>query len=230
MATTYLVSKITNAIEQIETTLGIFLDLSKAFDTINHDILLTKRLHYGIRGQVLKWFKSYLSNRKQHTEFCGEISTSQNATMYADDTSIFIQHKNINSTFKYAQMEVNSVAHWLSANKLSLNIDKTKYILFHSNRNKLSRCSQSIFLKYKPLLRVKDIHFLGVHLNETLSWKSRMLAILKKIRMNAAIIHKLKYYLNTTNLASIYHSLITSHLRYCITTLNHGNQTIVQRM
>jgi len=50
--------------------------------------------------------------------------------MHADDTSIFIQHKDSNSTFKYAQMEVNSVAHWLSAKKLSLNIGKTKYTFF----------------------------------------------------------------------------------------------------
>ena len=56
LATTFLVSKITNAMERKELTLGIFLDLFKAFDTINHDILLTKLSHYGIRGHPLNWF------------------------------------------------------------------------------------------------------------------------------------------------------------------------------
>ena len=60
-----LVNQITEAFSQGKYTLGIFLDLSKAFDTVDHNILLEKLKAYGIQSENLKWFRSYLSNRKQ---------------------------------------------------------------------------------------------------------------------------------------------------------------------
>ena len=58
-------TKILQAIDNNEYTIGVFLDLAKAFDTVNHEILLRKLEHYGIRGIALEWFKNYLTNRKQ---------------------------------------------------------------------------------------------------------------------------------------------------------------------
>ena len=59
---------------------GIFIDLQKAFDTVNHDILLKKLEHYGIRGTALSWFQSYLSNRKQFVSINGHSSSLTNIT------------------------------------------------------------------------------------------------------------------------------------------------------
>ena len=160
LAATYLVSKITHAIECNELTMGIFIDLSKAFDTINHDILLSKLYHYGIRGNAHEWFQSYLTNRKQYTEFHNQSSIScdikhgvpqgsilgpllfliyvnsfhhsfnhAHAVMYADDTNLFISYTRPEKVFSLAQQELHNAANWLLANKLSLNTDKTKYIL-----------------------------------------------------------------------------------------------------
>ena len=69
MAIIELVDKVVSAVERNESTLGIFLHLSKAFDTIDHDILLNKLEYYGFRGIVLDWFKSYLKNRKQFVRY-----------------------------------------------------------------------------------------------------------------------------------------------------------------
>ena len=73
----HLLNKISSAIDQHETTVGIFLDLSKAFDTINHDILLTKLEHYGIRDLALQWIKSYFSYRYQFVQFNQTCSPMQ---------------------------------------------------------------------------------------------------------------------------------------------------------
>ena len=118
-----MLNKISSAIDQHETTVGIFLDLSKAFDTINHDILLTKLEHYSIRDVALQWIKSYFSYRYQFVQFnqtpmqtikCGApqgsilgplfltlyINDLPNASeliellFFADDTSIVYSHSN----------------------------------------------------------------------------------------------------------------------------------------
>jgi len=66
LALLHLIYKLTDSIENNETTLGIFIDLAKAFDTVNCDILLSKLYHYGIRGTPHRWFISYLSNRTRY--------------------------------------------------------------------------------------------------------------------------------------------------------------------
>ena len=147
--------------------LCIFIDLSKAFDTVNHDILLKKLKCYGIGGTTLAWFKSYLSNRKQYIpsnslpkEYCnilcgvpqGSIlgpllfliyvndlchaSSILMEIMFADDTNLFLSHKNIDILFQMMQKELQNISTWFKANKLSLNVNKTKWSLFHPSSKK----------------------------------------------------------------------------------------------
>ena len=71
-----ITEKIKSSIDNGKFGCGIFIDLRKAFDTVNHNILLTKLEHYGIRDNMLSWFQSYLSNRKQYVSINGEQSES----------------------------------------------------------------------------------------------------------------------------------------------------------
>src|SRR5688572_29990758 len=66
--------KITQAIDKNEYSIGIFLDLSKAFDTVDHNILIKKLENYGVRGIPLSWFKDYLTHRQQQVKCNGTIS------------------------------------------------------------------------------------------------------------------------------------------------------------
>ena len=78
LATIELITKISQAIDKKEYTLGVFLDLAKAFDTVNRKILLRKLDHYGIRGIVNDWFKNYLTDRKQIVKYKSQQSKLNN--------------------------------------------------------------------------------------------------------------------------------------------------------
>ena len=260
-AVTKLVETITDAFKQKEFVVGVFLNLSKAFDTINYNILFSKLHYYGIRGCALNWFQSYLSNRLQQVEYRGNLSSScylshgvpqgsilgpllfliyvknfQNclqkgkALMFVDDTTIFFQHKYLSELTLTANTHLENVNKWLIANKLSLNITKTNYIIFQTPRCKQSTKQLNIILKNHALQRVSDTKFLGVIIHEHLSWKPHMEYLLKKITSSIYCIKKIKPFLDQKILLFLYHTLVKSHILYCITSWCFGNETMINKL
>jgi retron-type reverse transcriptase len=82
-----LVNEFQGAIERKEIMISIFIDLSRAFDTISHDILFAKLQHYGIRGNTLEWIKNYLTDRKQYAIYNGDKSTLGSLTIGVPQTA-----------------------------------------------------------------------------------------------------------------------------------------------
>ena len=209
-------------------TLSVFIDLSKAFDTINHSILLHKLENLGIRGIANTWFKNYLSNRKQYMELNGIKSslakitcgvpqgsilgpilfliyvndicnaTPLNILSFADDTTISTSSHNIHTLYNKMNTELAQLDDWFRANKLCLNVKKTKYMLFRPTTAHPKQLDEQIFLNGQPVARVghnqaeKSFKFLGLHLDETLSWKYDIEKVCAKIAKSNYMIHKLK--------------------------------------
>ena len=254
-------NKISKAIEDREYAIGIFVDLSKAFDTINHSILLDKLKHYGVRGVAWEWFRDYLSNRKQYVCFNNALSSQMNITcgvpqgsilgpllfilyvndivncskvlyfiLFADDTNIFYASKNYSDLMNIVNSELCKLSEWFKANKLSLNIKKTHYIMFG---NKSKACFDSNFhivIENNTLERVSSTKFLGVFVDEDLNWKSHASQLALKISKNIGVINKIKYLLARDVLLSLYYTMIHPYLLYCNIIWGGASQLALHRL
>ena len=249
-STVYALAQITEMIKESidggKFGCGIFIDLRKAFDTVNHEILLNKLEHYGIRENILDWFRSYLSDRKQYVFFNGQssellknscgvpqgsvlgpllfliyvndlpnISKILKFYLFADDTNIYYESKSLINLENTINKELDKLYLWLNVNRLSLNIDKTNFIIFHPY-NKPIKNSITIKINKKAIAEKDYIKYLGVLVDSTLSWKHHIFNVTTKISRAIGIMYKLRSYLPLNVLKNVYYSLIYSHITYAI--------------
>lgn len=223
--------------------LNIYIDLSKAFDTLDHEILLYKLNYYGLRDNELNLFKSYLTNRKQLVDFDGckseylAISTGVpqgsilgpllfiiymndfntasslfHPIIYADDSTLCTSLDTFNSRAEEINTELVKVSNWLCLNKLSLNVTKTKAMTFCSKQKHV--VNPKIYIDNTEIDFVEHFNFLGILMDRNLSWNKHIDKISKKISKTIGIMSKMKNFLPSEVLLTIYNTLIIPHLTY----------------
>ena len=185
----------------------LFMDLSKAFDTLDHKILLNKLKYYGINGTPLCWFMSYLPNSTTYVEinnivssrsaiitgvsqgsilgpllffiYMNELPCASNlfhCILSADDTTLFstigysipLQNSKVKDQLN---QELLQVYECLTVNKPSLNINKTKFMVFHPYQKYILQLTPTLKINSMGIETVSNFNFLGVSLDECLTWK-----------------------------------------------------------
>ena len=99
-----------------------------------------------------------------------QISENMCPTMFADDTSFFVSRPHLDEIMDTTNAELDKVYQWLIQNRLSLNVKKSKYMIFNKTKTKILP-NIVLTINNKPIERVRQFKFLGYHLDETLSWK-----------------------------------------------------------
>lgn len=234
--------------ENAKFTAALYLDLSKAFDTLEPTVLYHKLEKYGIRGICLNWFRSYLTNRKLRvkckltngTEYSDwydvEYGTPQGSCLgpllflifcndlyknleyleclqFADDTTLYYGHKNKNFLLYCLEHDLEVISDWFRANKLTLNISKTVFMIFHPKGKKMT---EKIRFENDMISNMRETKFLGVWLNDNISWESHIRQLILKLKRNLMLLKRSKNFLNQKALKLVYYGHFHSHLKYGI--------------
>ena len=223
--------------------ISVLMDLSKAFDLMNHNILKTKLEHYGFRGVFLNFLTSFLTDREYFVSVNGIKSTNKSVkigvpqgstlgpllfliyvndmknssdilkfTQFADDSTTTYSHSNLRNAITTIETEFEKVLTWLLANRLVINLNKTHLMLF-TNRKRPDEISLNV--NGNSITEKVESKFLGVMVDNKLSWQSHIKHISNKISKSLSILRYLRYSFPKHILKTLYLTLVLPYITYC---------------
>ena len=238
-----MTSEIYKALDDGNIVVDIFLDFSEAFDTVNHDILLDKLYHYGIRGNAYNWFVSYLSERKQYVTYNNVTSCTKEVScgvpqgsilgpllflLYINDL-VSIRHKSkpilfaddTNLFYKGndADMLADEINNELRQISLWLKINKLSlnigktHFMIFTRKKRIKEIE--IQIDGKNIEKVNSTKFLGVIIDHKLKWSEHVKYIAGKISRSCGVLNRARRCLNRSAMLTLYYSFVYPYITYC---------------
>ena len=217
---------------------------------------MSKLLHNGVKGVIQRWFESYLTNRKQYVSIKNSKSSMSNITLgvpqgsvlspvlfllyindmfrswnqmrfvhFADDTTVL--HPTVTLTMPMPLWigELVGVNNWLKANRLSLNISKTSYMIISNQKNAIE-----IRIRDSILTKISTVKFLGVTLDEILTFNDHLKNVTTKISKSVGVMRRFHCHLPADVMVKLYYSLVYSHLTYALLAWGRSGLRMLLRL
>lgn len=264
-AVMYLLKNVYRSLEESNPCLCLFIDFKKAFDTVNHKLLLTTLENIGVRGSCLMLFESYLKERKQivkinnvySSELTVEYGVPQGTVLgpilfnifinsiydipttgdiigFADDTVIFYKSDTWFSLKNNVEHDLPNIKSWLDNKLLTINFNKTQYLPFSCNITGLPTFNEIDVImndgKHHIIQSVSEYKYLGVYIDRHLKWDYHIDYVVRKMRSLLHQFHYLKTLVSKDLLKTIYHSLVESHIRYCVAAWGGAFYTHIHKL
>ncbi|XP_047508137.1 uncharacterized protein LOC125051677 isoform X1 [Pieris napi] len=245
--TTQLLSAFTDLIykhlNKKDHVLVVFIDYSKAFDTLRHSVILQNLNDCGVRGNLLKWCENYLQDRTYRVKVCNEESFPISIT--EDDTCLVAAGANIQEAETKLQADFDALAEWSHDVGLVLNPGKTKFMHIRSSRNLGARaphlvlhnhiCAHSsksypINCNCNALELVHGHRYLGLVIDDRMSWKMHINSVCERLRAILAKFTIIKNKIPLNTLLLLYKALAESIITYGLSSYGRTCKTYLNQI
>ena len=241
--------------------ISVFIDLTKAFDTVDHEILLHKLERYGIRGHANMFLRAYLSNRHQYTAIndlsstlrkvqCGVpqgsvlgpllfalyINDIQNAVraecvrLFADDMALYMVNTDLKVLISSVKVKIQQLFKWCICNKLTINIDKTYFALFHTLNKPVPDGFTEIPTTHMTIKRATEMKYLGLVLDEKLNYNEHVQSICNSLLKYFRIFNHIKHKVNKKTARQLYLTFVFSRIKYGIEIYGNCSERNVNKI
>lgn len=255
-----LITEVQAGVSKKQRVAVVFFDLAKAFDSVDRKILLRILLECGVFEKEHKWFKNYLSGRKQYTEYeqykskiediefgviqgsslgptlfaCyissfSKLKLKAKAFLYADDIAIVFRENNYTELEKQINLDLKEISEWMKIHKLTVNINKTKYMLI----KKQMTAKIKIMYSGTEIEEVDIFKYLGIYIDAKLNWNQQSNEIAKKTRRIAGVFKLAQKRVPYEQKSSIFYCLFHSTISYGIIVWGNTylkNMAMLQRI